>query len=164
MLVAQIYRVCSPYTARHTCMNPMAARCHDERNHADHTSLGCWVDQDTQADRPGRDALMRSICPIDTDQTWKGRSAESKAMMVAREASYRLGGLSTIAYGLSFAEMAKGGRCGESVLHSEYSYFATALKELANLLTAAHKAWWDEANDLDALKSPRTRRKPKPAA
>ena len=117
----------------------------------------------TRAIDPGRDAIMRSICSIDSDELWRSRSVESKAMMVAREASDRLGGLSTIAFGLCFAEMAKGGRHGESAMHSEYHYFAKALKDLANQLAAAHEAWWNEENDLDAAKSPRKRGKPKPA-
>lgn len=69
--------------------------------------------------------------------------------MVAREVSLRLGGLSTIAYGLCFAETAKGGRQGESALHSEFHYFATALRDAARQLNVAHQAWWDEVQAAD---------------
>jgi hypothetical protein len=52
---------------------------------------------------PGRDAIMRSVCPLWSDAVRNDRSVENKAMMVASEVSYRLGGLSTIAYGLCVA-------------------------------------------------------------
>jgi hypothetical protein len=114
---------------------------------------------------PGRDAIMRSVCTLFSDAVWNDRSVESKAMMTAREVSCRLGGLSTIAYGLCFAETAKGGREGESALYSEFHYFATALKDASNQLKAAHQVWWDEVKAADerALTKGPPRRKPKPA-
>jgi hypothetical protein len=98
---------------------------------------------------PGRDAIMRSVCPSWSDNCRDDRSVENKAMMVAKEVSYRLGGLSSIAYGLCFAETAKGGRQGESALHSELHYFATALKDAANQLKVARQVWWDEVKAAD---------------
>ena len=98
---------------------------------------------------PGSDAIMRSVCPSWIDNCWDDRSVENKAMMVAKEVSYRLGGLSTIAYGLCFAETARGGREGESALCSELHYFATALKDAANQLKVAHQVWWDDVKAAD---------------
>ena len=59
-------------------------------------------------------------------------------MIVARGVSERLGGLSKIAYGLSFAEMVKSQRNGDSALRSEYSYFAGALRDMADQIGRAH--------------------------
>jgi hypothetical protein len=113
---------------------------------------------------PKRDAIMRTLCASETDEVWDSRSVENKAMIVARGVSERLGGLSNIAYGLSFAEMVKSQRFGDDALRSEYSYFAGALKDMANQLSAAYKEWWKVEND--AVMPPANtppRRKPKPA-
>jgi hypothetical protein len=105
---------------------------------------------------PRRDALMRTVWSVDSDEMWNSRSAENKAMMVVREMASRLGGLSTIASGLSFAEMAKRGCHAHDPLRSEYYYFAIVLKDAANLLEATHKAWWDATCDLDEPRSKAT--------
>jgi uncharacterized protein YbjQ (UPF0145 family) len=56
------------------------------------------------------DAIMRDFVGGHLDGYWDGRDATDKAMMVVKEAADQIGGLSTIAYSLASAEIAKGGK------------------------------------------------------
>ena len=93
----------------------------------------------------------------ETDEAWKLRDPTNKAMCAVTGAAERLGGLSTICWGLCFAEMSKGGLKPQDGATSTYSFLARTLADMSRGLKQAHRLYWDDANAKDAAE-PRTRR------
>jgi len=98
---------------------------------------------------PG-DEVMRSLARgLGGADIWASRSPTNKSMMVVREVADRLGGLSTVAYGLAFAEMAKGSQRAPSPLRSEFYFIAQLAADLAGHLDLAYRTYRDAAEGED---------------
>jgi hypothetical protein len=92
------------------------------------------------------------------DEVWKRRDPTNKAVCVLTGAADRLGGLSTICWGLAFAEIAKGGSRAEDGPTSIYSFLARTLADLSRGLSQAHRLYWDDVNAKENAEPRRTRR------
>jgi hypothetical protein len=107
---------------------------------------------------PPGDALTRMLWSgSEMDEVWNGRDPTNKAMCAVSGAAERLGGLSSICWELSWAEISKGGRKPQDGPTSAYTFLARTLGDMSRGLKEAHRLYWDEMQAEDNPK-PRTRR------
>jgi len=136
---------------------PKATRTHTTRRRA--PSVAPIALPAKAAAAPPNDALVRMLWSgSELDEAWALRDPTNKAVCVLTGAAERLGGLSSICWGLAFAEIAKGASRAEHGPTSIYSFLARTLADLSRGLSQAHRLYWDDVNAKENAASRRTRR------
>ena len=102
--------------------------------------------------------VPRTIRHLDTDEQWAKRDTTSKLHATAAEAAWRLGGLSSVLFGLGIYDDSR---------RRELSFLGSAVKDIALALervTEAQMAEWNAETDKPAKRLPAPARKARRAA
>ena len=86
-----------------------------------------------------RDTLMRTFWGADRDDDWAARSPGDKTALIAREAAYRLKGITSTVSAEAFGKTAMGVAV-DSEGYQFLQFIATAVADVARVLIAAHEA------------------------